>query len=66
MMMKGPFRDLFPVDAAVTIKIPENKKITGVQLLFSDTIPAYEIKGNKVSISVSEIADHEIVALDLI
>ena len=65
MMMKGPFRELFPVDAAVEIKIPENSRITGVRLLFSETVPKYEIRGNKVSLNVSQISDHEIIALDL-
>jgi hypothetical protein len=66
MMMKGPFRELFPVDAAVDIKIQENSRVTGVRLLFSETAPKYEIRGNKVSLHVSQIPDHEIVALDLV
>jgi len=66
MMMKGPFRELFPVDATVDIQIPENKKVTGVQLLFSNQKPAYEIGGRRVSLNVTGIADHEIVALDLV
>jgi hypothetical protein len=65
MMMKGPFRELFPVDATVSIKIPENKKVTGVHLLFSNTNPAYEINGKEVLLNVPKILDHEIVALDL-
>lgn len=66
MMMKGPFRELFPVDAAIRIKIPDGKKVTGVRLLFRDTEPIYEIKDNKVLLNnISQIADHEIVALDL-
>ena len=64
MMMKGPFRDFFPIDATIDIQIPENKRVTGVQLLFSDQKPAYEIKNRRVSLHVSKIADHEIVALD--
>ncbi len=65
MMMKGPFRDLYPMDATVDIQIPENKKVTGVHLLFRNTKPKYEIKGKKVSLNVSGISDHEIVAIDL-
>ena len=64
MMMKGPFRKLFPVDVDVSIKIPENKKVTGVRLLFSNTKPLYEIKENKISVSIPKVLDHEIVALD--
>ena len=65
MMMKGPFRDIFPVDASVDIRVPANNRVTGVRLLFSETTPKYEISGNKVSLNVSQIPDHEIVALDL-
>ena len=65
MMMKGPFRKIFPVDAAVNIQIPENKKVTGVHLLFSNTEPVYEITGKRISLNIPKILDHEIVALDL-
>ena len=65
MMMKGPFRDIFPVDAAVDIQIPEKTKVAGVRLLFSEKVPQYSIKGNRVSLNVSQIPDHEIVAIDL-
>jgi len=65
MMMKGPFRDIFPVDAAVDIKIPDNTRVTGVRLLFSEKVPQYTTRGNRVSLYVSQIPDHEIVALDL-
>ena len=65
MMMKGPFRDLFPVDATVTVQIPENRQVTGVKLLFANQKPVYEIKGKRVSLHVPEITDHEIVAVDL-
>ena len=65
MMMKGPFRELFPVDVAVKIEIPENKRVTGVHLLLRDTKPTFEIKGNIVSLNVTDIPDHEIIALDL-
>jgi len=64
MMMKGPFRDIFPVDAKIDILIPENKIVKGVRLLFSNREPAFEIKANKISLQVPEISDHEIVAID--
>ena len=66
MMMKGPFRELYPVDAALDIQIPENKTVTGIQLLFSEKKPVYNVKGRRVSLDVTGIADHEIVALDLV
>ncbi len=64
MMMKGPFREFIPVKADVTIKIPEHAKVTGVQLLLSDQKPTYNINNGKIALSVPEILDHEIVALD--
>jgi hypothetical protein len=65
MMMKGPFRELLPVDARVSIKIPDNKRVTGVSLLMSGTKPGFETKNGFISLRVPGIADHEIVALDL-
>jgi hypothetical protein len=65
MMMKGPFRELIPVKADLVIKIPENTKIAGVKLLLSEQKPEYLIREGKLSLSVREIFDHEIVALDL-
>ena len=65
MMMKGPFRDLFPVPATVDIQVPHNSKVTGVKLLFAETTPKHEIRGNRVTVFVPEIADHEVIGLDL-
>ena len=65
MMMKGPFRQLFPVDASVSVTVPANKKVTGVHLLMSGTKPAFENKGGSVTLNINNISDHEIVALDL-
>ena len=65
MMMKGPFRTLYPVSAQVRIKIPDNKKVTGVTLLMSGIKPAFENKQGVISLDVSRITDHEIVGLDL-
>lgn len=66
MMMKGPFRELFPIDAHVSIKIPDNKKVTGVHLLMSGTKPNFENKDGVITLNVPKILDHEIVALDLV
>lgn len=65
MMMKGPFRELFPVDARVSIKVPENKMVKGVSLLLSGTKPKFESKGGRITLEVPGLEDHEIVALDL-
>ncbi len=64
-MMKGPFRELFPVEAQVRIKVPENKRVTGVSLLMSGTKLTFENKEGIVTLSIPKILDHEIVALDL-
>ncbi|MGZ8559025.1 MAG: alpha-amylase family protein [Chitinophagaceae bacterium] len=66
MMMKGPFRELFPVDAQVSITIPANKKLTGVHLLMSGIQPAFVNKEGTITLNVNKISDHEIVALDLV
>jgi hypothetical protein len=63
MIMKGPFRELYPIDASVKIKVPSNKKVAKVQLLFAKSEPTYEINGDNISLK-AEITDHEIVALD--
>jgi hypothetical protein len=66
MMMKGPFRELIPIDAEVSIRIPDNLKVNGINLLVSDRKPDYKIKDGRISLSVPKIFDHEIVAMDLI
>jgi hypothetical protein len=65
MMMKGPFRELIPVKADLDIQIPENAKVTGVHLLLSEQIPAYTVKNGNITLSIPQILDHEIVAIDL-
>lgn len=64
MMMKGPFREFIPVAVKVTINIPQGKKVGGVQLLVSTEKPSFEIKEEKVLLSVSQILDYEIIAID--
>ena len=64
MMMKGPFRELIPVDAEVSIKIPENSDVKGVKLLVRDFKPQFAIREGRIILSVPQIYDHEIVALD--
>ncbi len=66
MMMKGPFRELIPVNADVSIKIPANTKVTGVQLLLSEQKPEFTIKNGNLTLSITQIFDHEIIALDLV
>jgi hypothetical protein len=66
MMMKGPFRELIPVEAQVSVQVPAGAKVLGVKLLMSDQKPKFEIKNGKVTVTVPRILDHEIVALDLV
>ena len=65
MMMKGPFHELIPVDAEVSIRIPENAEVKGVKLLVRDQKPRFITKDGRIILSVPQIPDHEIIALDL-
>lgn len=65
MMMKGPFREFIPVDAEVAVQVPATARVTGVRLLMSGQSPAYDLKNGKLTVRVSKILDHEIVAVDL-
>ncbi|HMF73752.1 MAG TPA: alpha-amylase family protein [Flavitalea sp.] len=65
MMMKGPFREFIPVEAKVSVKVPQNATVTGVRLLMSDLNPKFEVSNGTVTLAVPKIVDHEIVALDL-
>jgi hypothetical protein len=66
MMMKGPFREFIPVDAEVSIKIPANKKVTGVQLPVSERTSKFAIIDGRVILIVHQIMDHEIIGVDLV
>jgi hypothetical protein len=66
MMMKGPFKTLFPVDVKVRIKIPAGKKVTGVNLLMNGSKPIAENKDGAITLSMFKVTDHEIIALDLV
>ena len=63
--MKGSFRELLPVEAEVTINIPDNKRVNGVRLLMADSKLDFENKGGRIKLKVPKVLDHEIVALDL-
>jgi hypothetical protein len=65
MMMKGPFRELIPVEATVHVKVPSNAKVTAVHLVMADHSPAFEMNKGMVIVKVPRILDHEIMALDL-
>ena len=65
MMMKGPFRELIPVAAQVSLNIPQGTKAKEVHLLVSGVKPKFEIKEDKVILTVPQIFDHEIIGIDL-
>ena len=66
MMMKGPFRELIPVDAQeVRIRVPQDAKVGKVRLLVSDKAPEHKIADGVVALTVPSVLDHEVVALDL-
>jgi hypothetical protein len=65
MMMKGPFRELIPVDVEVSIKIPANSKVTGVRLPMREISPQYTDKNGVITLKVTQILDHEIIGVDL-
>ena len=65
MMMKGPFRELIPVDAEVQISLPSNIKVKNMKLLLRGEAISHTIEGGTISISIPKIEDHEIVGIDL-
>jgi hypothetical protein len=66
MMMKGPFRELIPVDADVQIRIPADMKAAGVKLLLRNQKISQRASNGIVSLSIPKIEDHEIVGIDFV
>jgi hypothetical protein len=65
MMLKGPFRELLPVGKQkLELRIPEDVNAKKVYLLAAGVEPLYEINGNQVSITIDQILDHEVIAVD--
>lgn len=66
MMMKGPYRELIPLDAQeVSFKIPSGAKVNGINLLISGKEADAKVENGTVSLTVNNILDHEIIAVDL-
>ena len=65
MMMKGPFRELIPVDLEVSLPVPEGFIKDSVNLLVINRKPVYKINEGRIIIEVPQVSDHEIVALDM-
>lgn len=65
MMMKGPFRELIPMSCKATVNIPGNLKVDAVKLLVSGEKARFETSGNKITITIPQVLDHEIIGIDL-
>ena len=66
MMMKGPIREIIPAPPQqVRIRVPEGRSVSKVQFLVSGKTPVYRQAGGFLSLEVSSIELHEVVALDL-
>jgi len=66
MMMKGPVREVIPVgEQEVRVRLPEGRKVRGVQLLVAGVRPPAEEAGGFVRLTAPSIGVHEVVAIDL-
>jgi hypothetical protein len=65
MMMKGPFRELIPVEAGLEIRVPDRAKVMGVKLLLRGEKVEYKVNNGIISLSIPRIEVHEIVGIDL-
>jgi hypothetical protein len=66
MMMKGPFRELIPIDRQeVRIRVPRDAKVERVHLLTADKAPEHRFRDGVVTAVVPSVLDHEVIALDL-
>jgi hypothetical protein len=66
MMMKGPFRELIPIDTQeVRIRVPRDAKVENVRLLVADKTPEHKIVDGAVTLIVPSVLDHEVIAVDL-
>jgi hypothetical protein len=65
MMMKGPFREFIPVAAKAGIRVPKGKKVTAVKLLAANQTVQFITIGDKITVKVPKLVDHEIIGIDL-
>ena len=66
MMMKGPFREFFPVGPLkVKVKLPEGKRARRVALLTAGTAPKVEESNGWIGVTAVSVELHEVVAIDL-
>ena len=66
MMMKGPFREFFPVGPfTLRVKLPPGGRARRVQLLTAGISPAATESGGWLTATVPRIELHEVLAIDL-
>ncbi len=67
MMMKGPLREVIPVTAQeVTVRLPHGKKARKVQLLVAGGSPSMRETSGGLTLAVSSVGIHEVIAIDLV
>jgi len=67
MMMKGPFRELFPLgEQRVRIRLPQGKRPKKAQLLVRGKPAAFVEGVSSLDLVVPSILDHEVVAIDFL
>jgi hypothetical protein len=66
MMMKGPVREFIASPPQeLTIRLPKGSQVRAVKLLVSRRAPAVRRAGDLLTVGVSSVLDHEVVAVDL-
>ena len=65
MMMKGPVREIVPIPAQqVHLRIPQNRHVTGVQLLVANRSVPYRRSADSLELEIPSVALHEVIAVD--
>jgi hypothetical protein len=66
MMMKGPLREFLPTPPQkVVVRLPDGAKAKRVQLLVSGVTPRVQEANGAISLTISSIVDHEVIAIDV-
>ena len=67
MMMKGPVRELIPVDEQVVrVKVPQDRSVARVHLLRAGIAPEVTQTRGAITIRVPSVLEHEVVAIDFV
>lgn len=67
MMMKGPFRDLYPIGPlTVSVQVPEDHRVQAVHLLRADMPARSELDNGFLRVEVPCVLDHEVIAIDVV